>query len=336
MSQSKKREREGETIEDEKIKTWECILKHCGASARTELIEEAIRGHWIRNCFHVSDFATTPKDKRQLLEPGAVTWVPDIFKEDVLVRIWVTMSRTESRAKSMKNLNPVNFLKTYLGSGLHHEQFADVAEEARAKNLSADHALIEFRRPAKGITPAQSWSIGFAGNKGALFQKGGDASVRSYDWWMNDKLWKAANCVRDKKGTATTEIPAVLIGMGKMSEESKEKMKNLLTEASYIQLAEKKSDDDFRVYLGFQEKHPFHEFRMLAVNNIKNIDSIMVQNCIGFAQYMFPDIIQCMPGVLMPGRCSGLPPAQFAEFKCPDSKENCSGSSQAKRQKKTR
>jgi hypothetical protein len=311
--------------EETQTQAWRCILNHCGRKARDELLKDAAAGRWVRNAFvmdGIEEFASRshlPADinkKRYNLRLD-----PEIRDPGVLIRIWVTMSKSPSRVDAFTHGKLFPFLKTFRGSGLAHPQYAEIAQQAAKKNLAADHALIEFRKPATDGRPGKSWSIGFAGDKGR-FLSASDASVRSYDWWFNDKLWRSLDRIKHKKIPAGEEIPAVLIGMGKMTEEHVKKLENLLRESETVVLEEYKSPTDYRIYLNYPPNSDLARFSMIIFNKLHG-ENQNVLNCIGFALKMFPDIIQCPSGILEPGKCSGIPPYDHLDEKWCDMSGSC-------------
>jgi hypothetical protein len=311
--------------EDESSETlaWRCILNRCGQNARAELLQDAAEGRWVRNAFVVDDLEDLAR--RSLGKPvdpkkHGLRLDPEIREPGVLIRIWITMSKNPSRVEAFKHGRLLPFLKTFRGSGLAHPQYAEIAQQAARKNLAADHALIEFRKPAANGQPGKSWSIGFAGDKGRALSAS-NASVRSYDWWFNDKLWGSLNRMRQKKIAPEDEIPAVLMGMGKMTEDHVRRLEDLLGSTQTLVLEEYKSPQDYRIYLNYPPGSALAKFSMLIFNKMDG-ENQNVLNCIGFALKMFPDIIQCPKGILEPGKCSGKIPADL-DYQWCSSSESC-------------
>jgi hypothetical protein len=302
--------------EESETSTWRCILNHCSTSARVELLKDAEEGRWVQNVFlmdKLQDIATDlPKPIDAKLHRLRLD--PELLGPDILIRIWVTMSKAPSRVDAFKKGLIIPFLKSFRGSGLAHPQYAEIAQQAMEKNLAADHALIEFRKPARDGRPGKSWSIGFAGDKGRSLSSSG-ASVRSYDWWFNDKIWRSLERIRQKNIEPKDEIPAVLIGMGKMTGEHVQKLQSLLRETNEVVLEEYKSPQDYRVYLNYPPGSDLARFSMLIYNK-GAAQNQNVLNCIGFALKMFPDIIQCPKGILEPGKCSGKLPSDIDQVWC--------------------
>lgn len=302
---------------------WSCILGRCGEAARRELLKDASEGRWVKNAFVVDGLEEmVGKPFPQVIDRRTqrLRLDPELRGPDILIRIWVTMSRSPSRVAAFRQGSVIPFLKTFRGSGLAHPQYAEIARRAVEKNLAADHALIEFRRPASDGRPGKSWSIGFAGDKGRVLSSDG-ASVRSYDWWFNDKLWKSLERINQKKTPPEEEIPAVLIGMGKMTADHVQKLETLLRDTETAVLQEYKSPQDYRLYLKYPPGSALAKFSMLIYNRLGS-ESPNVLNCIGFALNMFPDVIQCPNGLLEPGRCSGKIPPVMDQQWCPMS-ESC-------------
>lgn len=300
--------------------SWKCVLKHCSASARRELLQDAMEGRWVRNIFLFHDvekirrlLQDRPNPHKPLdLEPTDARQVyldPEMLSDDVLIRVWVTMSRSPTVVQALRAINVVGAYRAFFGSGLSHSQYEDVAEQAAAKNLAADHALIEFRKPAANGQPAKSWSIGFAGDPTLWQSKEG--SVRSYDWWFNEKIWKATERIKaserekNKKATTDNELFAVLIGMGKMTSTHAAKLQKLLTTAKSIRIEEFKSNTDYRIYLTYPPDSKLSRFSTI----VRQSRAKDLLNCIAFAALMFPEIIQCPSsnlGYMMPGLCHAV------------------------------
>ena len=296
---------------------WSCILNRCGETARRELLKDASEGRWVKNAFVVDGLEELVGEPfPQIIDPHThhLHLDPELRDPNILIRIWVTMSKSPSRVAAFKQGSIIPFLKTFRGSGLAHPQYAEIARKAAEKNLAADHALIEFRRPASNGQPGKSWSIGFAGDKGRILSSDG-ASVRSYDWWFNDKLWKSLERINHKKIPPEEEIPAVLIGMGKMTKDHVQKLEALLRDTETVVLQEYKSPQDYRIYLKYPPGSALAKFSMLIYHKMSS-ESQNVLNCIGFALKMFPDVIQCPNGLLEPGKCSGKIPHAMDQKWC--------------------
>jgi hypothetical protein len=327
-----------EHIRTPKEESWNCILRHCSQSARQELISEAMQGRWIRNAFLIRGIEELDKSKlpRPLTgdEKKKVYLDPELLGDDVLIRVWVTMSRNKGgwaaaqefvMGERKKRLNPVTVYKALLGPGLDHSQYEQVAKEAAERNLTADHALIEFRKPAANGQPGKSWSIGFAGDPTFLRSKEG--SVRSYDWWMNEKIWRAIERVKKGRSTVGTEMFAVLIGMGQMRQVYAERLRDLVATASTIILEEYKGPDDYRLYLKYPPESVLSKFSTLILQNRAKD----VLNCMAFVSLMFPEIVHCPSsrlGFLRPGLCSGKPPDNLKGPWC-DSSSLCTSDTES-------
>lgn len=124
------------------------------------------------------------------------------------------------------------------------------------------------------------------------------------------------------------EIPAVLIGMGKMTPESLDRLKSLTNEARRVIVEEYRGPTDYRLYLQYPPGSPLANFSKFTFNSGDRSQN--VSNCIGFAQWMFPNIIECAKGrftVLEPGMCHGKPPNDISGNWCRDSR-NCAVASE--------
>ena len=294
--------------EDARTASWRCIMDRCAARARLELLQDASDKRWIRSAFKMAPDAHVAgaKDLPLKIDKEQIQWDERIFGEDVLVRIWVTMGRAPHSIGSLLKGNVVDSVRAIYGHRLYHPQYEEQAKLAARDGLAADHALIEFRKPAKGGEPGQSWSIGFAG-------KGG---------WLGglDKLFRTTNRMHNAntKKPLADQLPAVLIGMGKITPASKRKMEKLLEDAETVLLEEHSANDDYRIYLQYNSDSPLSKYTRAAWNSEQN-----VSNCIGFAKWLFPDVVQCPTGkLLVPGACFGVVPDDLGGGWCQES-EKC-------------
>jgi hypothetical protein len=263
---------------------------------------------------------------------------PEILGDDVLIRVWVTMSRNKGVWGTLKDAvmdkekrgDLVGVYKSLLGPGLSHAQYKQVSEEAAEKQLAAEHALIEFRKPAAQGRPGKSWSIGFAGKP--TFLKTSEGSVRSYDWWMNAKIWKAIERVKSGGSRTDNEMFAVLIGMGQMTPVHADRLEKLVNTASSVTLEEYKGPSDYRVYLNYPPESVLSKFSTL----IRQSSAKDFLNCVAFVSLMFPEIVNCPSsrvGILRPGLCYGRIPENIKRHWC-DSSSQCTESEEEPQMKK--
>ena len=313
---------------------WQCYLEKCGQAARRELINDVQGGRWPRCLFSVPTPGGDSSAAPQQLNPREVSVNAEVGVGD-RVRVWTTMARRTddvrvrpeatarerfgARYKAARNyLDPTQIVRNN-AAGLPDAQYVVERRQAEEQGLRAEHAVIEIR------SNNTSRTLCFCGGSGKGWSI--EPGVQSLDHWFNAKLGQAANLARD--GAAPEELqPIVLIGMGTLSQQALDRLRSLTRDANLAQVRDFKGPGDCIVRLGFPKGSPMASFAQF-VRVPRSGATPTCLNCIAFAHYMFPELINCYgtlgtAGAYLPGRCYSLPQEMTTAW-CPPADVECSG-----------
>lgn len=268
---------------------WKCIMDACGRSFYDRLV-------------HLTETEKIlPKSVVLRLPDGGFRLREELERADeCIVRIWTLLTRKSAGPRLGKLVDCV------LGFSASASQ--DVRDYAAKHDVFPGHVVVEFFH----VGSEQSFTIG------ASDGDGGSLRLYTRDFLFDAKLIKHCELISKLESTSSLTIgrgdsrvqTLHLLGMGPLKASHTQKLLTFLRGATSKRISST-GDAEFNLsHINFRE--------ILWGSSSPRESQPSALNCVAFAQWLFPEIVDCRAlravPILVPGSCRALPGPRHIRF----------------------